>query len=128
LIVLDTALVRRRGDLLRILVHEIFHFVWLRLNNAQRRSWELVLEAERHSQARGGLGWSSEGRLKCLEASDCAGRSRRWREYACEAFCDTAAWLFAGLSHHPEFTLAHRWKCARRQWFAQTLSSRPLAI
>ena len=128
LIVLDTALVRRRADLLRILVHEIFHFVWLRLNNAHRREWERVLESERKARARGGLGWSSESRLKRLQAPDLGRRTRRWREYAGEAFCDTAAWLFARAGHHPEFTLANRWQRARRRWFVQVLTSRPLAI
>ena len=29
-------------------------------------------------------------------ARDIAGRTRHWREYCCESFCDTAAWLYSG--------------------------------
>src|SRR5450631_2160359 len=45
-IVLDSALLRDRGERARILVHELFHFVWLRLGNPVRACWEGVLEAE----------------------------------------------------------------------------------
>jgi hypothetical protein len=47
-------------------------------------------------------------------------RNRRWREYCCESFCDTAAWLYAGVARHEEFTLAAPLRAARRKWFART--------
>jgi hypothetical protein len=41
-----------------------------------------------------------------------------WREYCCESFCDTAAWLYSGVQVHSEFTLAGRYRHRRRVWFA----------
>ena len=128
LIVLDTALVGRWRELRRILVHEIFHFVWVRLGNRIRRSWERVLEQERQAHARGDLGWSSEVLQQRLSPRDWRQRTRRWREYCCEAFCDTAAWLCAESHRHREFTLAKRWRKMRHQWFVEVLSTRELAI
>ena len=105
------------GDFERILVHELFHFVWLRLGNPRRRSFERLLAAEIGRGAPGELGWSAEWRKEALEPGDRRLRTRRWREYACESFCDSAAWVFAGLRSHPEFTLAARFRKARRGWF-----------
>ena len=67
---------------------------------------------------RGELGWSAEWRKDALGADDVAGRTRRWREYCCESFCDTAAWLYSGVERHEEFTLGERWRRGRRAWFA----------
>lgn len=121
LILLDSSLLLRRGDFERILVHELFHFVWLRLSNARRRSWEAVLTREFDRGARGELGWSAEWRKNKLRASDAALRNPPWRRYACESFCDSAAWLFAGLRRHDEFTLAAGFRRGRRTWFARNL-------
>jgi hypothetical protein len=115
-IVLDQALQHDGAELARILVHELFHFVWLRLGNRRRRDWELVLLGEFARRARGELGWSAEWRKLRLTSADVAGRSRRWREYACESFCDTAAWVWAVDDGHPEFTLKPRFQLARRRW------------
>jgi len=117
-----------RAELPRILVHEVFHFVWLRAGNPRRRSWESLLAAELRDKARGELGWSAEWRKRALTAADRAARTRRWREYACEAFCDTAAWLYSGTRRHPEFTLAQRHRNRRRTWFEDTFSGRPLPL
>lgn len=111
----------------RIFVHELFHFVWVRAGNPKRRSFERLLGGERHADARGELGWSAEWRQAALTPDDLRGRSRRWREYCCESFCDTAAWLYSGLADHPEFTLQHRFRLARRAWFA-TFVNRGLSI
>ncbi len=116
-VVLDRGLLRRPDELARILVHELFHFVWVRLGNRERLAWEQVLGAELDRGARGELGWSAEMRKQDLTPADLARRTRRWREYACESFCDTAAWLVPGLRSHPEFTLAPRWRAARMRWF-----------
>jgi hypothetical protein len=43
LILLDAEVLRSTGEFERILVHEIFHFVWTRCSNATRLSWEQVL-------------------------------------------------------------------------------------
>ena len=125
---LDAALRRRRGELARIFVHEIFHFAWVRLGNARRRAWEALLAAEFASGAAGELGWSAEGRKQALRARDRAGRTRRWREYCCESFCDTAACLFAGVAQHPEFTLASRYRARRRAWFERCGAARAISI
>lgn len=117
-IVLDAELLENGVERARILVHELFHFVWLRLGNLDRQSWSELLEAEHVARARGELGWSSEWR-KC-EARE----GRLWREYACESFCDTAAWIYAQIGDHKEFTLAPRWRRKRRVWFEERIDTR----
>ena len=111
-ILLDRAL--RGAELRRILVHELFHFVWLRLGNASRHEWETLLLTEK---AHGELGWSAEWRKRELTSPDRDGRSRKWREYACESFCDSAAWIYAGLARHDEFTLGLKARRRRAAWF-----------
>jgi hypothetical protein len=121
LILLDAAVFARRGEFERILLHELFHFAWVRLSNQQRRDWEEVLTSELRARATGELGWSAEWRKNTLTRLDARRRTPRWRRYACESFCDTAAWLFAGLRKHDEFTLAAPLRRSRRQWFTRTL-------
>jgi transposase InsO family protein len=112
----------------RIFVHELFHFVWLRAGNARRWSYERLLAAEIRSGARGELGWSAEWRKLELTRRDAGRRTRRWREYCCESFCDSAAWLYSGIGRHPEFTLPQGCRKRRREWFARELESGPLSI
>ena len=112
----------------RIFVHEVFHFVWLRAGNPLRRSFESVLRAESRVKASGELGWSAEWRKDGLRAEDVRGRSRRWREYCCESFCDTAAWLYSGAAGHEEFTLETRFRRGRRDWFRKSVETRRLSI
>src|SRR5258708_30691992 len=102
----------------RIWVHVLLRFVWLRLGNARRRSYERLVAGELRGRVHGELGWSAEWRKAKLAPGDRTGRTRRWREYCCESFCDTAAWLYAGVARHEEFTLAARLRAARRKWFA----------
>jgi hypothetical protein len=116
-ILLDRELLSTRGEFERILIHEIFHFAWVRLSNADRRSWERLLAAEIRSRAAGELGWSAEWRKAKLTRSDVRSRSAKWRRYACESFCDSAAWLFGGLARHEEFTLTVSHRRARGRWF-----------
>jgi len=127
-ILLDSEVLRTRGEFERILVHEIFHFVWVRLSNAIRRDWELVLAGELARSASGELGWSAEWRKNKLTGSDALGRTPAWRRYACEAFCDTAAWRFAGLAGHEEFTLVERFRRKRATWFKRNLESAELPV
>jgi hypothetical protein len=123
-IVLDTALRADAAELRRITVHELFHFAWVRLSNAQRAAWRDVLEREARQHARGELGWSAEQyKLRWAERG-ARGGARAWREYSCESFCDTAAWLYAVAGGHSEFTLAARFRAPRRQWFEQLLAAR----
>jgi hypothetical protein len=114
-IILESALRRHPRELRRIVVHELFHFAWLRLNNTSRRSYEDLISAQ--MAMRGELGWSAEMRKHSLTARDWQLRTRPWREYVCESFCDTGAWLFAGVGGHGEYTLARDARLTRRTWF-----------
>jgi hypothetical protein len=60
--------------------------------------------------------------MRKLELSTREGR--QWREYVCESFCDTAAWLYGGLRTHDEFTLSPRFRRRRAAWFRQTFDGR----
>ena len=117
-----------RAEFPRIFVHEVAHFIWLRLGNPLRIRYEDVVRGEIAARARGELGWSAEWRKNALRADDVGGRSRHWREYCCESFCDTAAWLYSGVKGHKEFTLGARWRRGRRTWFAESIDSRTLSI
>ena len=103
---LDSCLLAQHGEFERILVHELFHFAWVRLGNPRRREWEQVLATEFRGRIRGELGWSAEWRKQKLSARDVRGRTPAWRRYVCESFCDTAARVFSGLREHEEFTLS----------------------
>ena len=127
-IVLGAELPGQPAEFARIFLHEVFHFVWLRAGNRLRRSWEALLEEEFRRNARGELGWSAEGRKGQIQPRDRAARSRRWREYACESFCDSAAWLLAGVRAHEEFTLARRFREGRRVWLRNLLSRPELRV
>lgn len=118
-ILLDREVLATRGDFERILIHELFHFAWVRLSNARRRDWEQLLLSEFARRATGELGWSAEWRRLKIKAPDRSGRTPAWRRYACESFCDSAAWLFAGIGKHEEFTLAARFRAPRRAWFSR---------
>jgi len=115
--VIEEALMADADEFARIFVHELFHFAWLRLGNAKRRSYEQLAARELKRAARGELGWSAEWRKRKLTSRDCKKRTRRWREYCCESFCDTAAWLYAGVRKHGEFTLSAEARERRREWF-----------
>jgi hypothetical protein len=116
--VIEEALMADADDFARIFVHELFHFVWLRLGNRKRRAYERVVANELRQGVRGELGWSAEWRKRKLTAKDRLARTRRWREYCCESFCDTAAWRYAGVRGHNEFTLVTSARATRREWFA----------
>jgi hypothetical protein len=127
-VVLESGLAAHPSELARVLVHELFHFIWLRAGNPVRRSYEVLLENEMIRQAWGELGWSAESRKRSLRIRDRLRRSRRWREYVCESFCDSAAWLLAGLRAHEEFTLTVRHRRARREWFRRVLARDEISI
>jgi len=127
-ILLERSVLTRRREFERILVHELFHFSWVRLSNRTRRSWELLLSAEIARKAGGELGWSSESRKRRLVDSDVSQRTKAWRHYACESFCDTAACLFAGLKQHDEFTLPAVSRQRRKAWFEKHLLPGPVLV
>jgi hypothetical protein len=129
LILLDAAVLARRGEFERILIHELFHFVWVRLSNQKRLAWEQLLARELRERVKGELGWSAEWRKELLTRTDLRLRTPKWRRYACETFCDSAAWMYSGLRAHDEFTLAAASRRLRRCWFTEQFSaSRPVAV
>jgi hypothetical protein len=117
-----------KNEFARVCVHELFHFVWLRLGNQRRRDFEELLRKELAAGARGELGWSAEWRKHGMEHNDVQTRSRLWREYCCESFCDTAAWIYSGVRRHEEFTLARKFRKKRHDWFAAIEKSAPLPV
>ena len=117
-----------RAEFPRIFAHEAAHFIWVRLGNAVRRGYEELLRQEAADGVAGELGWSAEWRKDALSPQDAVQRTRRWREYCCESFCDTAAWLYAGLKSHEEFTLGAAARRVRRAWFGAALGRRTLSI
>lgn len=117
-----------REEFPRIFVHELFHFVWLRAGNRVRLSFEQLVRQEFAARAAGELGWSAEWRKNLLRPDDLRRRTRRWREYCCESFCDTAAWLYSGVRRHEEFTLPRAFRVARRRWFIETIETKRLSI
>lgn len=123
---LDREVLVSPGDFERILIHEVFHFVWVRLSNKLRHDWEHVLMRELSRGSSGELGWSSEWRKAKLKPIDSPSRTGAWRRYACESFCDTAAWYFAGIRNHKEFTLPARFRQIRQSWFHRHLERRAL--
>lgn len=123
---LDQQLLSDAPELVRITVHEIFHFVWRRLDNGTRRAWRALLDQEMAAGVPGELGWSAEWR-KAKIAAD-GGSAGRWRDYACESFCDTAAWYFSPRRPHEECTLPAQARTNRKKWFDTLLEARPLPL
>lgn len=117
--VLDDALAGSGSELARVVAHELFHFVWLRMNNRQRHVWGALLATER---TRGELGWSSEWRRKELGLDDARLNTRRWREYVSESFCDTGAWVATGMPGDQDVTPGRRWLARRKRFFGELRS------
>ncbi len=125
-IVLDSDLLVNAPELMRILTHELFHFVWRKLDNATRRAWDDLVRQQLCLP--GELGWSAEWRKQALTETDSQDRTRRWREYLCESFCDSAAWYYSGNRRHPEYTLPAKFRRVRKQWFTRLISQRRLPL
>lgn len=94
-------------------MHELFHFVWVRLGNAKRASYAELLAAERRANAHGELGESA--------AVQKAANSQT-RGYVCESFCDTAAWLYTPAPNNSHANLGKRWRDGRKAWFAANIT------
>jgi hypothetical protein len=112
-IVLEDALIRRPSLLRLMLTHEIFHFVWIHLSNESRHGFERVLVREHTARVAGELGESADVAKESLQPDDMAQRSLRWRNYVCESFCDTAAWMYGGVKRHRYFRLAEERRAPR---------------
>lgn len=117
-IVLESELLIK-AELPLILVHEIFHFVWVRLGNGRRAGYAALLQEERRAKARGELGESA------LVKKETAADSR---DYICESFCDTAAWIYARGGKSLRVTLARRWRTRREAWFEATFGGRRTGV
>ncbi|MGA2713914.1 MAG: hypothetical protein ABSG41_12475 [Bryobacteraceae bacterium] len=126
--ILDPELKKHPRQHQRIVLHEYFHFVWVRLGNPRRAAWEGFLKAEWDARVRGEAGWSAEWRKQKLSVRDVAERSRRWREYCCESFCDTAAFVIDADTDDSEITLSPRRRRARIDWFRRNFPGSRFAI
>ena len=124
-VTLDSSLLDDAPELMRIMAHEMFHFVWRRLDNKTRFEWEKLLASERTVLD---LGWSAESRRRVMTRADIKQRTKRWREYCCEAFSDTAAWIFSPRLPHDEFSLPAAARRQRRLWFVRLLKERELPL
>ena len=82
-IIFDTDLLAHAPDFVSIVAHEIYHFVWRRLPNAERKAWADLLATEKRPTH---TGLSSSIRYV-------PGAPQQSKDYICEAFCDTAAAL-----------------------------------
>lgn len=120
-IVLETDLRRHPNLMRRILIHELFHFVWVRMGNSARNSFAQLLAEEQMARARGEIGESADVAKDRLAAAG-GYKDRYWRDYVCESFCDSAAWVCGGLRSYRNCTLAGRFKDRRRKWFESFLS------
>ena len=127
-IVLDEQMLRTPRVLERIFVHEVFHFVWSKLGVGLRSSYEQLVMEEIENGVLGELGWSAESMKLQLTKSDCEGRTRRWKDYICESFCDSAGWLFGTARQYSEMTLGRGERDARRRWFREHVVDRRLSI
>jgi hypothetical protein len=123
IIILDRALTRRPVELRRIFLHELFHFAWWKLGNPKRHAWEQILKNEFSRRARGELGWSAELRKNLIGEADIRLRTRAWREYCCESFCDSGASHLGKALIHEEFTLAPRFRRIRHEWLSDIIQS-----
>jgi hypothetical protein len=122
-IVLESRLLRNPRRFRFILVHELFHFVWRRLGNRVRAEFAALLHKEQARGSRGVLGESSAAHKERLAEDEPEQNSRAWRNYVCESFCDTAAWLYSGRPQGAAFTLSNGWRRKRAQWFAATFEA-----
>jgi hypothetical protein len=127
-IVLDQHMMKTPRVLERIFVHEVFHFVWSRLGQPLRDSYHDLIEAEIQAGVSGELGWSAESMKLKLQEGDREERNRRWADYLCESFCDTAGWCLGTAKRYAENTLAAEFRARRRRWLRANLLNRPLAV
>lgn len=122
-IILEAGLLSNAQCFQLILIHELFHFVWLRVANTARAEFNDLLLKEWSKRARGELGESSALKKERLREAVVTNGSRHWRDYVCESFCDTAAWLYGGTGDSALFTLGKGWMERRQAWFQSAAKS-----
>ena len=123
--VFESVLLRQPRNFRFFCLHEVFHFVWPRLGNPARTGFAGLLKDELSSHARGELAESAgvaKHKLNGHPTVDSAGAL--WRNYICESFCDTAAWIFAGPQPGEPVRLAARWQNRRRAYMLALFSIR----
>lgn len=116
---LEAALLSTPAMFRLILIHELFHFAWLRLGNNLRQDFKTLLLQEWKNGAAGELGESSGVMKRRLRQAAESATPGLWRDYACESFCDTAACFYAGSGNDGLFTLRERWRKRREAWFQE---------
>lgn len=120
---LETSLLADPAALRFMFVHELFHFVWVRLGNKTREEYSRLLSYEIERRARGELGESSAVKKAALRAErQVSPQSAMWRDYACESFCDSASSIFTGASVHEGPKLGKIWSAIRSDWFQRKLA------
>jgi hypothetical protein len=112
-IIFDADLLAHAPDFVNIVAHEIYHFVWRRLPNSERTGWSDLLAAEKRPSHPG-----LSSRLRYDNWRE-APTPRRWKDYICEAFCDSAAALT-----HPNATISPH----RRKWLSHLMKKRKLPV
>jgi hypothetical protein len=122
-IVLEAGLLSDPAVLRFIFVHELFHFVWMRLGNPIRVEYSGLITHEIKRRVRGELGESSAVKKAALgKAPQHSLPAAVWREYVCESFCDSAGSLFAGPPVHEGPRLGKTWTAIRKEWFEEKLA------
>jgi len=127
-IVLEQQMVKTPRVLERIFVHEVFHFVWSRLSRKLRDSYAQMIMDEFRRGIKGELGWSADSMKINLSAEDREALNRRWKDYLCESFCDTAGLMYGRATRYAEMTLDRDTREARRQWMLDHIDNRALTI
>jgi hypothetical protein len=112
-IVFDQTLLNHAPAFINIVAHEIYHFVWRRLPNPDRTAWASLLSREKAP-----LHTGLSSRLR-FEAWRDRKSDRRWKDYVCEAFCDSAAALT-----DPNSLISPQ----RRRWLGNLMKRRSLPV
>jgi len=112
-IVLASELLDHAPALVEIFAHEIYHFAWCRLGNPERAAWADLLRIETKPKHAG-----LSSRLRYDEFIQQA-TDRRWKNYICEAFCDTA-----GAMTLPKANISSQ----RKRWLESLRERRKLAV
>jgi hypothetical protein len=121
-IVLERQLLADQALFRLILTHELFHFAWPRMGNPLRAGFGDLIADELSGRARGELGESAAvSKQNFLARGGIDQKDRHFRNYLCEAFCDTGAFLYSGVRASEHFTLAHRWIARRTSWFQEAI-------
>ena len=107
-----------RAEFPRIFVHEVAHFIWLRLGNRARRSYEDVLRAEsRRGPGRTGLERGvAQGRALAPQESRAVPALAR---ILLREFLRHRGVAVRRLEAAPRVHTARRWR-ARRRWFPKS--------